>query len=1177
MRTHTRAKRPWLVAAATLAAIAIIIGAAHQGNATAQSGPPDAPANPLAHLIVPDDEDPRVRVSWDASDGATSYTVSRGDGQTFSAGQNATTYSDHTVQPGTAYSYSVAAENGQGSSPSSESASASVPDAPSQPDSLTAQVADIAATDTAASVSLTWSASTVPDVAACEISYPLDGYTIVRSDGATESEIATPGAGATSFTDDTAAFGAAYTYRVMARNAIGNSAASETTVNVPVRPVPPASGLTASITDPFDGTVSLSWEAPSEGPAILGYLVFRYHGTPDPETTEELPTTISPFTVATNAADSSAQAGITYSYIVLAQIADNISNPSNVAVIEPPAPPTDVTAAAGDEAIEVSWTAAAGTVVGYRVERQQDAGWTTVADTTETSHSDSAAAENVAYRYRVQHRNQYGGSAWAESGTATIIALPGFPTDVTVTSDGDDNVLSWQAPADSIVDGYRVRHRLGDGDWTTLADDLSDDDRSYTHEDAQSDVTHQYAVQAHNATGDGPWSPAVSTSRITPPLTPQSVSASIEDDDIVLSWTKPNSAHLDGYTVRHGTGDPEEFTHSGRLAADALSYTIPDVPGDTTYHLSVRAHNSGGDSPWSAEVSIERVLQPSVPTSVSASADDEDITLTWSPPDTGRVAGYHVSYGETAEETRTTVSLDADQTSFVHSDPTEGVAYSYQVRAHNSAGNGPWSEPVQATRLLSPAAPTNVTAAASAGSIDVNWQAPEGSIVAIYEIEYGLSSNTERTVASVTGEHPYFTHTGSQGDVEYQYRVRAVNAAGSSAWTDAVTATRVLAPGKPTDVAAAISGTNIKVTWSAPESVFIDGYHVELRQQNLEEWTRHTVTGATSFTHESPDAGTLYEYRVRTYNAGGVSNWSSKATAIWYQGAAPPTSVAAQPWNNNTQLLVRWTPSETSGVSGYEVRHRVDGGEWSSETTASSLIFHDWDPDREELREYSVRSQKDDTYGDWSAISNFTIARPDAVTNVVTNLEGTNGVRLHWDEPASGQPVQYFIEYNTGDGNWARSGISAGYKRTHRFSSQPYGSTYSFRVMAVNDVYITGPAGQVSVTMAAEPRQFSNIPNTLKIKMLDRDRVRLTWKAPTDYPTEVRAYRVYRKDVTDPQTLIRFGWEETLVRHTGSTATKYVDLTTQPGRLYAYAVAAYRSDEDNTLSAASNPAYARPW
>ena len=847
--------------------------------------------------------------------------------------------------------------------------------------------------------------------------------------------------------------------------------------------------------------------------------------------------------------------------------------------IEPPAAPTSLAATAANGAISLSWTAPdAGTIGTYRLERQPQGGeWALLADAMQTSHNDDTAQDNATYAYRVQHRNNHGGSTWSQSEPVTLVVAPGAPTGVSATADGSNNVLTWTAPDSPFIDGYRVRHQT-DGDWATLANDVTSDSVTYTHQDTAADVTHHYAVQAHNSAGDGPWSDTASTGRITPPLAPTDVSAALNDDDIVLTWTRPSSVHVDGYTVRHQAGADQEFAESEQLAGTATSYTVEDITGDTVYRLAVRAHNTGGDGPWSAAVEIERVRLPSTPTSVSVATDDVNITMSWSAPETGRVAGYHVSYGAAESEARQSANLDAGQTSFVHTDSVEGTAYAYRVRAHNSAGNGPWSEPVQATRLLAPAAPSNPKAAASASSIDISWQAPQGSIVASYEIEYGRSSGTERTTVSVSGEHDYFTHTGSQGDVQYQYRVRSVNAAGQSSWTDAVTATRVLSPGKPTNVATAISGNDIEVTWSAPESVFIDGYHVELRQQELQDWTRHTVSGTTtSFTHVSPDAGTTYEYRVRTYNAGGVSNWSSKATGIWYQGAAPPTSVSAQPWNNNMQLLIRWTPSETSGVTGYEVRHRVDGGEWSTETTPATHIFHDWDPDSEDLREYSVRSQKNDAYGDWSAIRRFTIAQPSAVTGVVTNREGASGVRLHWDEPESGQPVQYFIDYNTGNGNWTRSGISAGYQRTHRFASQPYDSTHSFRVMAVNDVYITGPAGETSVTMASEPRHHTNMPDNLKIKMLDRDRVRLKWDAPEDYPTGVSGYRIYRKDVTDPSTLMRFGWEETLVRHTGGTERTYVDLTAQPGRLYAYAVAAYRIDDYNRLSAASNPAYAQPW
>ena len=1079
--TSTKAK---LATATTLAAIVIMAALLLYGAAEASTQPPVQPSNPIAHLIVGDGEEPQLRVSWDAPDTGTvnSHTVERNDGETFDVPGGATTHSDRSIVPGTTYSYTVTAKNSQGISPESEAAAITVPAAPSAPGGMSATAATPKLADTSGSVTVTWQAATAPEAGDCQQAFPVTGYTLERVQDNDATAIAKLGPDATSHTDTRVLFGESYTYRVYATSDIGNGPAATAEVAVPLRPVGTPTGLTATITDPFDGNVSLSWTAPAEGPAITSYLVNRYLGN-DPYTATEDPVLVGLGIAGTTTADATAEAGVLYSYQVLAVSVDlNVSDPSNTAVMEAPAPPTGLTATSGDGTVSLSWNAPdAGNVGTHRVERQEQGGdWAHLADATGTSHDDGTAEDGTTYTYRVQHRNSYGGSAWSTSGPVTMVTAPGTPTGVSATADGKDNVITWTAPDSPSISGYHVRHRTGDGEWSNLSESVGAGTLTYTHEDAAADVTHEYAVRAHNAAGNGPWSETASTIRVTPPTAPTGVSASLDGDDIVLTWTRPDSVHVDGYTVRHRASPEAEFTESERLAATPTSYTVEDITGDTVYRLQVRAHNAGGDGPWSEAMELEKVLPPSSPTSVSADADDTNITLNWAAPETGRVAGYHVSYGEASSEERRSVDRSAEQTSFVHTDSVEGTAYSYQVRAHNSAENGPWSEPVEATRLLTPGVPTDLKAAANAGVdvISVTWRAPEGNIVAIYEIEYGLSSGTERVTASVSGEHSYFAHPGSDGDVEYQYRVRAVNAAGQSPWTSAVTATRVLAPGKPTGVDAAISGSDILVTWTAPDSVFIDGYHVELRQSRLEQWTRHDVTDA-SFTHESPDAGTPYQYRVRTHNAGGLSPWSTTAEAQWYQGAAPPTSIQVLTWNNNTQLLVRWNASETAGVTGYELRHRIDGGDWSSKTLGATTmyVFQDWDSGGgEALREYSVRSQKDDVYGDWSAIRRFDMATPGAATNVVASIEGQNGVRLHWDEPGTGQPTQYFIDYDTGNGNWVRTGFSAGYQRTHRFTSQPHGTTYSYRVMAVNDVLMTGAARETTMTMGTEPQNFTTCP-----------------------------------------------------------------------------------------------------
>ena len=220
---------------------------------------------------------------------------------------------------------------------------------------------------------------------------------------------------------------------------------------------------------------------------------------------------------ATTHADDTAHAGVAYSYTVQAHSADNVSAASDAAAIEAPAPPSDVTAAKSDQGVSLTWSApTAGTVDQYRVERQAAGqGWTSIVDTSETSHSDATAQTGVSYRYRVQHRNQHGGSTWTESNRITLLAAPGAPTGVTATADGNDNVVTWTAPADSTVDGYRVRHHAGDGAWTTIPDAVTA--TTHRHDDAAADVTHHYGVQAYNSAGDGPWSEDATTMRITPP------------------------------------------------------------------------------------------------------------------------------------------------------------------------------------------------------------------------------------------------------------------------------------------------------------------------------------------------------------------------------------------------------------------------------------------------------------------------------------------------------------------------------------------------------------------------------------------------------------------------------------------------------------------------------------
>ena len=1177
MRIPRLPTRPWVAVAAVVAAAAILLTVIHQGNANANTGPPGTPDNALAHLIVPDGEEPRIRVSWDAPDAEVSdYTITRADGQTFSANGAATTFSDHAVEPGTAYSYSVAAHNTAGASPASESASADVPDTPSAPGNLTGAIAEPESTDETATVNLTWLASTVPAADQCATAYPLTGYTVVRSDGDQETELGTADAGATSFNDTTAAFSASYTYRVTARNAIGASPASETSVSVFSRPVFPPTGLTASIADPFDDNISLSWNAPSEGADIVQYSVHRYLG-PDPYEGTDIPVTTFVPAPETSVVDTTAEAGVTYSYLVIAHSAFNVSLPSDTAVIEAPASATGLTATAADAAIDLVWNApAAGTPGAYRVERQPlDGEWTNIADTTATSHSDDTAQPNNAYRYRVQHRNQHGGSTWTESEPVTLIAVPGQPDNLSATVDGNDNVLSWAAPDSPFIDGYRIQHYIGDIDWHSLAEGITD--TGYRHVAAQADVTHHYAVQAYNAAGNSPWSEPASATRITPPSAPYNVSAQLDADDIIVTWERPDTVHVSGYTVRHqaGSADPVE---SDRLPEGQTSHRIPDVTGDVTYRISVQAYNDAGDSAWSEDVGIMRRLAPSAPTNFAVAVGATDIVLSWEAPETGAADGYNVEYGEQDSEELATQQLTAAQTSYTHADSVEGVTYQYRVQAHNTAGESPWSETLTAARTLAPPAPTSPTVVVSGSAITISWTAPASGVVESYEVQYGFAGSGETDTASVGASVTSFTHLDAVGDTRYEYRVRSVNSVGNSDWAGPVEAMWVVPPEPPTGVTAAIDGDDILVSWTRPDVTFIDEYQVHLRPQNTEQWTSVVVAAdQTSHRQVGPTPGTTYEYRIRAVNAGGVSQWTDAVSAVWHRGAAPPAWLSFTPFGN--RIFIQWASSVTEDVSGYQIRYRIDGGDWTQEDATRAFYLADWSADQN-VHEYQMRALEGQQPGDWSAIHRATIATPQPVPSLTANREGANSARLHWEPPASGQPYRYIIQSKAkNQQSFNYLATASGYVTTRRVEVG-YDKGYTFRVLAQNHVGVNGPHQEgvtAAATVPAQEHQGDHIPRNINARMLDHATVLLTWNAPQRTGHQVDSYRIYRKPVSDTRRLGDSYDDHVLVAQTGNANTSYIDHTAEPGIAYEYGVAAYRSRFSDPLSPISHPAYARSW
>src|SRR5262249_18471368 len=125
-----------------------------------------------------------------------------------------------------------------------------------------------------------------------------------------------------------------------------------------------------------------------------------------------------------------------------------------------------------------------------------------------------------------------------------------------------------------------------------------------------------------------------------------------------------------------------------------------------------------------------------------------------------------------------------------------------------------------------------------------------------------------------------YTDAGLASATTYTYQVRAVNAAGASAWSNQVTATTPAVPAAPAGLTVStVPGAQLNLSWidtSADETAF-----AVWRKATGSDWARIAVLppGTTGYCDCSVAPNTTYGYEVRAVNSAGVSAWSNEVSA----------------------------------------------------------------------------------------------------------------------------------------------------------------------------------------------------------------------------------------------------------------------------------------------------------
>ena len=338
-----------------------------------------------------------------------------------------------------------------------------------------------------------------------------------------------------------------------------------------------------------------------------------------------------------------------------------------------------------------------------------------------------------------------------------------------------------------------------------------------------------------------------------------------------------------------------------------------------TYYYRVKAVNSAGTSAYSNIVSGRaKAAIPAAPrVTIGNSSASGKPQLTWAAVD--GAAKYEI-YRSTQQSTGFTLLGTTTSTNYVNTGAAVGTTYYYKVRALNVDGAaGAYSSTVSgAAKAVAPTAPTVTMTYSDSGKPKLTWSAVSGA--ASYRVYRSESRGTGYSLLGTTTSTSY-VNTGAAVGKTYYYRVKAVNSAGTSAYSNIVSGTaRTPAPAAPVLKGGTSSASGKpQLTWAA-----VDGAaKYDVYRSNSADGTFSKVgsTDKTTYVNTGAVQGVTYFYKIRAVGASGASGFSN-TVAIHVAGVvkAPAVVVLSGIKADAAGITVTW--KATANADTYNVLRR---------------------------------------------------------------------------------------------------------------------------------------------------------------------------------------------------------------------------------------------------------------
>ncbi|PKL92544.1 MAG: hypothetical protein CVV21_01950 [Candidatus Goldiibacteriota bacterium HGW-Goldbacteria-1] len=743
----------------------------------------------------------------------------------------------------------------------------------------------------------------------------------------------------TEYTDESAANGTLYWYRVASLKTNQEGACACSASAKPYIPPFPVSAVDAFV-EAGELTAAWTMSALQGTYEIDSFKIFRSTSYGDES--------FSPASVTyTSYSETLPLAGQLYYYAVRTIDTQGNSSPAYwFSAYNPglPSVPLGLTVTAANAArINISWQAnpAAEDITAYQVIRNS-AIIATKATPTAASYEDMDVVLGNTYSYYIQAINSFGTGDGSSAVTQTVIPAP--PAGLTATTGVLPGTvyLNWaDNNAEENIQTYNIYRATSAVTFNYTTPYLSTGTAGVTDAAVVTGTPYFYSVSAVTETAYESFSEIVSAMAVTYAAQPENLTATAYSNYAELSWDNPGASYAIASFKIYKSTDGSVFNYLASVSPP--QFNDAGLTNGSTYYYRVSAVNIYGESTHSEHVTITpQAGYFTEPKNLTATAEAGDgrIILSWSAVQSQEITGYKI-YRSTVSGSYDTVPYATAVTITAYTDSAAATltTYYYKVSGYGVSETAKSAE-VSAAPFIRPGPALNLTLTSLYDRVYLTWDSPANDYTYKTTVKYNIYRSTsslsysQSAFTALASEYTGASYIDAQINTAgtYYYKIKVIDDMGNE--DTSTTGVQIVLSGvmePPAVLKGVASNKQVRLVWS---SINPDSYSVYRKTtQTAAEFGAPIAYNLGFDVKEYVDSNVenniTYIYAVAAVNDSGEGPKSNPVYVTPYLASGLPADASVKfEIENKKDVRLWWNPASdgTYQVAGYSVFRSNDNG-----------------------------------------------------------------------------------------------------------------------------------------------------------------------------------------------------------------------------------------------------------